>query len=199
MKPLKNLLTILLILLPLSAHAWGVVVTSGGVAAAGGGGTCSTQTTVTILGTNDDHCESMYDEGYTVGQSFKATESVTLYSIIVRLDTKPGTNPTLIARIGTSGDLSSSYTATDAHVVTEAAGSEVELVFPSAGRPTITSGNTYYVAIANTGAYAARCELSIDVATAYSDGAYYHDNHGYDWVLDTTYNADLYLKYKKCD
>jgi len=35
MKPLKNLLTILLILLPLSAYAWGVVVSSGGVAAGG--------------------------------------------------------------------------------------------------------------------------------------------------------------------
>lgn len=46
MTHMKNLLTILLLLLPLSAHAWGVVVSSGGVAAGGGGATCGGGSTI---------------------------------------------------------------------------------------------------------------------------------------------------------
>lgn len=59
MKEMKNLLTILLILLPLSAYAWGVVVSSGGVAAGGGGEapecdlTCNTGTQDFSSGDNE--------------------------------------------------------------------------------------------------------------------------------------------------
>lgn len=193
----KLFIIAILALLPLSAFAWGVATISGGVAAAGG---CSTQTTVTILATNDDHSESLHSEGYQVGQSFLATESVTLYSIIVRIDTKPGGNPTLVARIGTSANLGTYTGQTAATKVTVAAGNEVELVFPEESRPTISSGTTYYVGVSNSAVYNNNCELSIDLASAYTDGVYLYNNvNDNDWNLDKTYNADLYLKYKKCD
>ena len=166
---------------------------------AGGGGECSTQTETTILATYDDHSEVLYDEGFQVGQSFRATESATLYSIIVRLENKYGTNPTFIARIGTSANLDTYTGVTDATVVSGDAGTEVELIFTGT-RPTISSGTTYYVGISNSGAYATRCDLSIDLNSSYTNGAYiYTGLADMDWNLDKTYNADLYLKYKKCD
>jgi hypothetical protein len=180
------------------AYATTMLINGDGTSAVGG--SCSTQTAVTILASTDDHSEIIYDEYAQLGQSFLATESVTLYSIIVMMSTKNGT-PVLTARIGAAGsnDLSTTYTATDAHNATEDTGVEVELVFPSESRPTITSGQTYYVGIGNSGVYANRCDLAIDLASAYSNGAYYWTNSATDWVLDTTYNADLYLKYKKCN
>lgn len=191
----RFLILLLLLIVPLVCRGDGWFY--GGVAAAGG---CSTQTTVAILATNDDHSETLRSEGYQCGQSFLATETVTLYSIIVRIDTKPGGNPTLVARIGTSANLGTYTGQTAATEVTVAAGNEVELVFPEESRPTITSGNTYYVGVSNSAVYNNRCELSIDLASSYTDGAYLHNASGdMDWNLDLTYNADLYLKYKKCD
>ena len=191
-------LTVLLLLLATSCFAgFGMQIVDGPVVASAP--VCSSQTTVTILGTNDDHSEILYDEGYQVGQSFSAAESVTLYSIIVRLDSKEGT-PVLTARIGTSADLSTYTGQTDAKNVTESVGSEVELVFPAESRPTITSGITYYVGVSNSATYDNRCELSIDANSSYTSGAYIYNTSGdMDWNLDLTYNADLYLKYKKCD
>ena len=122
MKPLKNLLTILLITLPLSAYAWGVVVSSGGVAAAGGAATCGATAAATATAHGSyinypSHCQGVGNssshqickvilrcsnttgsaQNFTVGiYSSKGDQAGTHYGSDVTVSVPNGTNDGLV-------------------------------------------------------------------------------------------------------
>lgn len=191
---MTRLLLIVLLLLPVRAFGMQMI--------GFGAGTCATQTVDQSYNTMSTGY-TLYGSG-TLGQSITAGDTGEVYSISIRgTGNTGGSGGQLIARIGTTQDLSASYlgqtTALD--IIYDDVTRWYEMIFPAGSRPTITSTNTYYFTVVNT---AADYDDSIYVQYHQDAGAYgggimhWGETTAHD--MDYDYGAsDVRFSVKVCD
>lgn len=166
----------------------------------GGGGGCATQSVAIQQTSYNDRTNALYVDGYCHGQTITPASTITVYSIIVRCHTYNGGTPTLTLRIGTGADLAT-YIA-QATAVCSAVG-EVEFIFDSGARPTLTASTEYLFGVRSNGAFINLVELSDNSAGGYAAGYEVRSGEGTnDWAIIVAPGGgtyDFYFKIKKCD
>ena len=186
----RILLVVALLLLAADAHAIIIIGGSGAAPEPPAGDNCTSQAADVSITT--DETSSIFYSATDRGQSWKAGVTRDLYSLSFRRynDTLEGAE-TLVIRIGTSSDLSSSYLIEYTCTVPNANGT-FECVVPTP-RPSLTSGTTYYAIMQSTSNWSIRRASS----SVYADGSAFYDTTA-DYV-GTAATTDLYFITKMCD
>ena len=148
MTHMKNLLTILLILLPLSAYAWGVVVSSGGVAAAGGEpasgtvlfGTCTAGSGDCVISAAGQ--EIYFDGAYTASWAESAS-TTTVGTVEIYLEGLKACNVKAIITDSSGNILTNGVSAATA-ISDDFENNKRTFTFSPA--PTVTKNSTYKIA-----------------------------------------------------
>jgi hypothetical protein len=129
------------------------------------------------------------------GQGFTPTANIKLYSIVLNIDTNPGSEVTGTLRWGTSTDLTSGYSESINFTIPSGTTGEFEIVSP--GHLDMTSGTTYYFGFAaagNTGLL-----FDYDTTSAvYAGGAFKHASSGWN-MSEEIPQADMYFRIKACE
>lgn len=189
---------ILIIILLLPVRAFGMQMIGFGGAAGG----CSTQTV--------DQSNNLYNNGYTIyspstiAQSFTAGDTGEVYSISIRgAGVTGGSGGQLVARLGTTTDLSSSYLGqtTALNIIYDDVFYWYEMIFPAGSRPSITATNVYYFTVVNT---ASNYENHIwvhfhDGYGEYSGGSFWEGTATEHYVTYNYEASDMRFSIKVCD
>jgi len=138
---------ILAILLFISSPSYAMEMIGFGAAAGG----CATQSTDQSF-TSANSAAGMNGD-LTLGQSITAGITGSVYSITVRGLGWVGGAGQLVARFGTTANLSSSYLGETIaqDIIFDEDTHTYELLFPEGSRPSQTSSGTYYITVINTG------------------------------------------------
>lgn len=183
----RLLLAILILVVTVSiADASGVIKRRNQAAAPD---TCTSQTADVSITT--DATSSIFYSGTDRGQSWKAGATGELYSLSFRRynDTLEGAE-TLVIRIGTSSDLSTSYLVEYTCTVPNANGT-FACVVPTP-RPSLTSGTTYYAIMTSSSNWSIRRAST----SVYADGSAFYDATA-DYT-GTAVSTDLYFITTMC-
>lgn len=193
MKPLKNLLTILLILLPLSAYAWGVVASSGGVAAPAGL-TCTNGSGDSAIYSHTGHTDAstLYNDVRWKGIPFTLAAATRITSINLYLNNQLGHATNTIVRVETLSSSVPSGTLADENAtktlsIPSEGGNNYEFVFAT---PFTLSAGTYVVVM--------KGEDTGDGTNTYYDteaGTFYTTtNSGANWTTNDGLNGYLVVE-----
>ena len=163
--------------------------------AAGGAGGCTSQT-YDVQNTGGTTQSNFYSTEQW-GQSFTAGVTGSLYSVSFHRYTGGAGERTLTVRVGTSADLTSSYSQTTCTVPETT--QYFECVYASGNRPSLTASTVYYIGM-QTSADGGVPWAIVEGNATYANGQEYYEVGSSDWDFTGSGQVwDINFKTRMCD
>ena len=186
------ILVLILMLLTTPAHAIQMIGFGGGAC------TCTADQTQTT----ENSQYFTIDAATSHGQSFKVSKNGSICSLTVRTYDQGTGTPTIQCRVGENSNLTTGYlgsTLTHVDSSDQWTETDIEMTYPAANRPAVSTGTTYYWGCTLTSAYASAMKLVYSSSNLYADGNRRYGS-GTTWNMGTNVpEQDMYFIVKMCE